>query len=237
MDHINAPEGIIDRMRAGVMTLGKLKKVFYRPLWIIGILLIVGAVYYFEVTPRQLDLEIERIVKTAPSSTMLGDNRILSAVSGTASAAHTGKPNQVAALPTTAPETLVVILIPDNDTAAIRKINNIMHGFGKMQKIKFSKTNREISSSLTVKELAALFNRIEPIAKVSYNQQQFNSFPSTVPVPFVLKLKTAAKPAEDHVPQRAEQTAPVASVPSASSSAEQPKAPAAEVPTSSPADH
>ncbi len=203
-----------------------------------GIILIAGAVYYYEVTPRQLDLEIERIVKTAPTSTMAGDDRILSAMSATASAAHTVKQNQVAAPPITTPEPLVVIITtPDIDTSGIRKINDVIHGYGKMQKMKFSKTVREISASLTAKELAVFFNRIEPMATVSYNRQQFNSFPKTAPVPIVLKLKTAPKPAEDHLPPHAEQAAPEASVSPASPPAEQPTTPAAEVPTSSPADH
>jgi predicted anti-sigma-YlaC factor YlaD len=251
LEHINAPEGMIERIRAGVLTLGKLKKVIYRPLWIIGILLIVGAVYYYEVTPRQLDLEIERIVKTDPSSTMAGDNRILSAMSATAHAHPTMTPNQVATLPVTTQAPLVVIITSNNDTSAVGNINDILHGYGKMQNVKFSKTTKEISASLTARELGVLFKRIESIAKVNYSRQQFNKFQPTAQVPFVLRLKmeikaaedhvpqreTAIKPDEDHVPPRAEQTTPVVSVAPASSPAEKPMTPAAEVPTSSSADH
>jgi len=236
---INAPEGVIGRMKEGVSTLGKLKKVLYRPLWITGIMLIAGAVYYYEVTPRQLDLEIERIVQTAPSGTAAGDNLALSTASDTAPSSHTATPQKTAALPVAAldlaSEPLIVTLIPENNTSAIDTINKIMHGYGKLRKMKFSESTSEVSASLTARELAALFNRIEPAAKISYNRQQFKSFPAAAPIPFVLKLKTAPKRAEEHAqPQRAEQATPAAS---ALHPAEQPAPPAAETAPLPPAVH
>ncbi|HUI46980.1 MAG TPA: hypothetical protein VL122_13465 [Nitrospirota bacterium] len=235
---INAPEGVIGKMKEGVSTLGKLKKVFYRPLWITGIMLIAGAVYYYEVTPRQLDLEIERIVKTAPSSTAAADNLPLSTSSVTASSSHSAIPKKTAALSVAAMnhalEPLIVTLIPENNTSAIATINEIMHGRSKLRKMKFSESRREISASLTAKELTFLFNRIEPTAKISYNQQQFNSFPAAAPIPFVLKLKAAPISVEERAqPQRAEQAAPAASAPHPA----EPPPPAAETAPSPPDVH
>jgi hypothetical protein len=236
---INAPEGVIGRMKAGVSTLGKLKKVLYRPLWITGIILIAGAVYYYEVTPRQLDLEIERIVQTAPSGTTAGDNLALPVSSDTAPSSHTAIPQKTAALPVSAldlaSEPLIVTLIPENNTSAIDTINEIMHRHGKLRKMKFSESTREVSASLTARELATLFKRIETTAKISYSRQQFKSFPAAAPIPFVLKLKAAPKLAEEHAqPQRAEQATPAAS---SLHPAEQPSPPAAETAPLPPAVH
>jgi len=226
---INAPEGVIGRMREGVSTLGKLKKVFYRPLWITGIMLIAGAVYYYEVTPRQLDIEIERIVKTAPSNSTASDNLTLSAPSVTAPSSHTEIPQKTPALPVAALDAaskpLVVTLIPENNTSAIDTINEIIRGHSKLGKMKFSESTREVSASLTARELVVLFNRIEPTAKISYNRQQFNSFPAAAPIPFVLKLMAAPKPIEKHaLSQRAEQSVPAASALPATETAPSPTA-------------
>ena len=234
---INAPEGVVGRMKEGVLTLGKMKMVLYRPLWIIGIMLVVGAIYYYEVTPRQLDLEIERIVKTAPSGTTERDNPTLSASSVTAPSSHTATPQKTSVSPVVALESasapLIVTLIPENNTSAIDTINEIMQDHGKLRKMKFSESTKEVSSSLTSRELAVLFNRIKQTAKISYNRKQLHSFPATAPIPFVLKLKAAPKPVEEQVQQqRAEQASPAASAPNP---AEQPAPPAAKTAPSTPA--
>ncbi len=216
---INAPGGVIGRMKEGVSILDKLmKKVLYRPLWIIGIMLIAGLVYYYEVTPRQLDIEIERITKTAPSGTTVGNNLILSALSATASSSPTATLQHTSDLPVAvlapASEPLIVTLIPENNTLAIRKINKIIHRHRKLRKMSFSDTIKEVSASLTASELAVLFNQLEPTTKISYNRQRFNSFPAVAPISFVLKLKAAPKPVAEHTqPQRAEQAVPSAPAP------------------------
>src|ERR1700693_4077665 len=66
---ITPAEGIVPRMREGLSSAVRLKKVLYRPLWIAGIVLVAAAVYHFAITPTQLDVELDSIVKTMPSST------------------------------------------------------------------------------------------------------------------------------------------------------------------------
>ena len=202
---INATDDIIGRVREGVSLLGRLKKVLYRPLWIAGILLIAGGVYYYLVTPKQLDLEIERIVKTAPSSTPAAA-AVASGTSGTTSSAPTKsaqlpaaeKPAVVAPVP--APSPLTITIIPENDQAAVHQINGVMRGHGSLRTMAFTDTQKEISGSLTAKELLTFFNRIETVAKVSYNRKRFEAFPAEQPIPFVLKLKPAPKHAEAPAP-------------------------------------
>lgn len=64
---INVSGGVVGRVKDGVSALGKIKKLFYRPLWVAGIALAVAAVVYYLVTPRQLEIEIDRIVQSAPA--------------------------------------------------------------------------------------------------------------------------------------------------------------------------
>jgi len=64
---INTCGGVVGRVRDGVSALGKIKKLFYRPLWIAGILLAAAAAVYYFMTPRQLEIEIDRIVQSAPT--------------------------------------------------------------------------------------------------------------------------------------------------------------------------
>ncbi len=198
---INAPQGVVGRMKEGVFSLIRLKKVLYRPLWIMGIVLIVGAVYYYEVTPRQLDLEIERIVKTAPSTSPASSSPAMASHQVSASSA---------AVPTPALEPLLITITPNNNTSAIRRINEVMGRQGKLWTVKFSDTIKEVSGSLTAKELTVFFNRIAPSAKISYERKQFKSFPATEPIPFVMKLKASPQLVEKQMPSpgRTEQAAP-----------------------------
>lgn len=187
---IDAPEGVVDRMRERVASLGKLKKLLYRPLWIMGLVLVAAAVYYYVVTPRQLDLEIEKIVKTAPSGTA-----VTSAASGTTPSTSLAQPaSRHAAASAPAMEPLVVTITPENDDAAIQRINEIMRGHGQMRKLTFSDAVKEIEGSLTSKELLTFFSRIDPVAKVNYSRKRFKSFKTAEPIPFVLKLKAAPMP-------------------------------------------
>ncbi len=193
---IDAPEGIVGRVKESVSSLGKLKKLLYRPLWITGLFLIAAAIYYYVVTPRQLDLEIENIVKTAPSATAAA----MSAVSGTTPPAPPASRHAAASAP--AMEPLVVTITPEDDDAAIRRINEVMPGHGQMRKQKFSDTVKEIEGSLTAKELLTFFSRIDPVAKVSYSRKRFESLKTAEPIPFVLKLKAAPMPLEKSPSQK-----------------------------------
>jgi len=225
---INAPEGVVGRMKEGVSSLGRLKKVLYRPLWIMGIVLIVGAVYYYEVTPRQLDLEIERIVKTAPSASPTSSSPAMASQKGTASPA---------AVPTHASEPLLITITPDNDTSAIRRINEVMGRQGNLWTVKFSDTIKEVSGSLTAKELTVFFNRIAPSAKISYERKQFKSFPATEPIPFVMKLKVSPKQVEKQMPspRRTEKAAP--DMPAAAPLPRRTEQAAPDIPAAAPASH
>jgi len=189
---IDAPEGVVGRVKDGVSSLRRFKMVLYRPLWMAGIVLIAAAVFYYLITPRQLDIEIERIVKTkstvsAPTTSGLTVTTSLPAPAP--------QPRAAAAPPVT--ERLVVTVTAENDGAAIGRINEIMHGHGQLQQLKFSDSTREIGGSLTADELTTFFGRISSVAKVSYSRKRFHSFAASEPIPFTMKLVLVPKRAEE----------------------------------------
>jgi hypothetical protein len=64
---INATGGVVGRVKDGVFALGKIRKLFYRPLWIAVIALAAAAAVYYLATPHQLAREIDSIVKSEPT--------------------------------------------------------------------------------------------------------------------------------------------------------------------------
>jgi hypothetical protein len=194
---ITPPEGVVQRMKEGVFGLAKLKKLIYRPLWIAGIIAAAAIVYYYVITPRKLDVELDRIIKTAPSST--------AAVPAPVPLTPVARP---AAAPPVAPahaatrvmEPLLVSVTTEDDKAAIRRINQVMREHGRLRKFKFTDTVRDISGNLTAKELLTFFNRIGSVGKVSYSRKRFESFPSAQPIPFVMKLTVEPKARTEKAP-------------------------------------
>ncbi len=228
---IHASDGVVGRVQDGVSALAKVKKVLYRPLWIAGIVLAAGAVYYYAMKPRQLDIEIENIVKsgpaTSPSATVASATPPApeppAAKPATPAPANNVRPQTPPPAPAPIPEPLVVTLKPENDTTAVRRINEVLRGHGQLRTLKFSETVKEVAGSLTAKELLTFFDRIGSAASVSYSRKRMESFPATQPIPFVLKLKAAPKvPAVSAAEPAAAKPEPASAenrVPSAASSA------------------
>jgi hypothetical protein len=194
---ITPPEGALQIMKEGISGLGKLKKLLYRPLWIAGIVVVLAVVVYYLSKPRQLDVEIDNIVKTTSSGTIQAKSIPIEPVA---------RPAAVKAPPVVVPSAapienpLAVSIAIDDDKASMRRINGIMAGHGQLRKYKFTSTVREISGSLTKKELLTFFNRVASFGKVSYNQKRFALFPAAHQIPFVMKLTLVPKAPEEQAP-------------------------------------
>jgi hypothetical protein len=210
---ITPPESVAQQVRESISGLARLKKIVYRPLWIVAILVLAGAVYYYMITPRRLDVEIENIVKTSSSSTAPTTTAQPPAVPGSAAtttavtSAFVQSPSPtpvVKTAPAIEPLEVTITIAKEDEKAAIQQLNDVMQGHAQLRKNKFSDDIREVSGSLTSKELMILFDRIRETAKTSYSRKRFQSFPSAQPIPFVMKLKTvtgaAAKPAPTEKP-------------------------------------
>lgn len=201
LKYIDAPEGVAHRVKEGISTLTKLKKILYRPLWLAGIALAVAGIYYYASQPRQLDIEIENIVKTAPVTTSPVPPATLQPKAPVVTPPPAGVQRPVPQpVPTPAVAPLAVSITPVNETTAIRQINEVMRGHGQLRKLMFSGTDRMLSGNLTAQELLVFFDRIGGVAKVRYDRKRLGSFPAARQIPFVLTLKAAPKTVEQPVP-------------------------------------
>lgn len=222
LKEITPPEGLGRRMKDGVSGLAKLKLLLYRPLWL-AVMIAAGTALYFNViVPLERDIEIENIEKSLPPPGTLASNGTItpdagSSAPGTARAKQArktiparpeAKPDKKAA----APAPLVITILPEDDTTAVERINEVMQEHGRFGKKKFSKTSRKISGSLTAEELDSFFNTIRHSAKVSYSRKRFKSFPAALPIPVILRMKPAPKRASEPPPSPEEQ-APDGSLP------------------------
>jgi hypothetical protein len=187
-------------VKESVSGLSKLKKILYRPLWILAIILVGIAVYYYMSKPRQLDVEIDEIVKTAPSKTAISQ-------SGSTQPPVTNQSVPAAARvvpPSAAREMdpLMITITSEDGKAAMRRINDVMRGHGQLRKFKLTDTVREISGSLTAKELLTFFSRIESVGKISYSRNRLEAFPKAQPIPFVMRLSIVQRAPEYRAPEQ-----------------------------------
>jgi hypothetical protein len=194
LKEINASGGVVGTVKHGVSSLAKLRKIIYRPLLLAAIALAAGAVSWYVLTPRQLVIEIESIVESMPTSSaaQLAPESAPAVVSEKAPAPE--------APPVPAPKPLVIAITPENDAAAVLRINEIMEGHGQPGKMKFTDRTKELTGNMPAEELAGLLSAIEPAARVDYSRKRFESYPASQPIPFVLKLNAA--------PQQQPQQAP-----------------------------
>jgi hypothetical protein len=230
LKYIDSPGGVAHRVKEGVFALSKLKKILYRPLWLAGIVLVAAGISYYAMLPRQLDLEIDNIVKTAPAAT----SPVPTAESKT-EAPREKKPAVSAQRPAAQPLSpravapLAVSIMPINETSAIQHLNEVMSGHRELRKMKFSGTERKLTGKLTAQELLTFFDRVGEVAKVRYDRKRFKSFPNAQPIPFVLTLKAAPKTtdkpipaphpvqsAETHTPEATAAPAPLVTTPATS---------------------
>jgi len=207
---VHEQEGTVQRLKGGARTISRLTVLFYRPLWL---LLIAGAavlVYINLVAPRQRDVEIENIEKTIPPPAVVSAPAAtpepvpqpapaasIAAPAPTPAARPEPKAAKPAQTPQQAPaaalDPLVVIITPSSENADGR-VNEVLRGYGQFRKKRFSESVREISGALAADELLEFFGRIERAGKVSYSRKRFSSFPASQPIPFVMKMKPAARP-------------------------------------------
>jgi hypothetical protein len=207
---ITPPEGIVQRVHAGVSGLAKLKKILYRPLWLAGIITVIVLAYLYVLAPPRRDLEIENLEKSGAVGSSPSSTAPASPAEGVSPSPVTAQPT-ILRPPASQPDGAVRMLKPlpvtitvDNEKAAIRRINEVMRGSGELRKMRFSDTVREISGRLTSKELLTFFSLIESEGKISYSRKRLVAFPSAQPVPFVMNLKVApqaaAKPSPTEQP-------------------------------------
>ncbi len=188
---ITPPEGMVQKVKAGVSGLSRLRKLVYRPLWILA-MAAAGAAVYLYVLPSLLhDRDFDGIEAPVTPAVVQPAPMPPAAPQAATQAARPepSKPQQSAPPPAVNP--LTVTITAENERAAMNRINSVMQGHALLRTMQFSDTVKEISGSLTAKELLTFFNRIESVGKVGYSRSRLESFPTAQPVPFVIRLKAA----------------------------------------------
>jgi len=203
---ITPPEGIVQRVQAGVSRLSKLKKILYRPLWLAGIITAIVIAFIYVLAPPHRDIEIENLERSgslgsAPSSTVpASPAQSVHPAPATASATPGRPPASHSDEATRVLKPLSVTITVDDEKAAIQRINEVMRRHGELRKMKFSDTVREISGNMASRDLLTFFSLIESEGKITYSRKRLNAFPSAQPVPFVMNLKVAPQAAEKPSP-------------------------------------
>lgn len=212
---ITPPEGVVQRVKAGVSVLSVLKRLLYRPFWIAGFLAAAAAVYLYVIAPLYHDRELESIEAAAPQA---------APAEPVVAEAPVQKPQPAPAPAPQAParEPLMVTITVEDEASAISRINAVMQGHAVLRNRRFSAFEREITGSLTSKELLTLFSRIESAGRIRYQRQVLESSPAAESLPFVLRLITAPAAPKAAAPEQ-----PAAQKPAPAAPAEQTPQPSA----------
>ena len=201
---ITPPEGMVQKVKAGVSGLSRLRKLAYRPLWVLAMAAAGGRGLPVRAPFAPARPRLRRHRSAGPPAVVQPVTTPPAAPQAVAQAARPepSKPRQ-SAPPSPAVNPLTVTITAENERAAMNRINSVMQGHALLRTMQFSDTVKEISGSLTAKELLTFFNRIESVGKVSYSSSRLESFPTAQPVPFVIRLKatpaTIGKPVDKSV--------------------------------------
>ncbi|MEK6743254.1 MAG: zf-HC2 domain-containing protein [Nitrospirota bacterium] len=197
---INAPDGVAARMKAGVSGLAGIRKLMFRPLWLIMIAAVIAASYLYVIDPLLHDPDIEKLdagIPPPPAATAESAQRTLP--TPTPPPAVPPPPQQkmerapAVAAPKADPLVVTITMEKQNEKASIRTINDAMKEHAMLKTMRFSDKVREISGSLTPDELLTFFNRVQSAGKITYKRSRLASAGSEL-LPFVMKLQTQAPP-------------------------------------------
>jgi len=192
---ITPVEGVVQRVRTGVSGLSRVRKILYRPLWVLAVVVAGFLLTQYVIRPYLQDREREWRELNSPAVPAAP----VPAGAARSPEAKPAEPPQALAPVEKIVDPLVVTITVNDEQAAIGRINDVMRGHGVLRTKRFSDSVREISGELTPKELLTFINRIEAAGKISYSRGRFEQFPSAQPMPFIMKVKTAPKPAVNAV--------------------------------------
>ncbi len=194
-------EGLV---RAGAASIVALRRLLFRPLWLVLIVAAAVASYVYVIHPLLHDPDLERLDASVPAASAPAAPHAhgQSLSTATATAQEPKKAMLPNAATATAPSPLLITITVEKgkEKASIRRINDAMKEHGQLHSTRFGDSVREISGTLTAGELSALFNRIEGLGKVSYKRSRLASASEGDPIPFIMRLKTfsaAPRPGEE----------------------------------------
>lgn len=176
-----------ERIRAGFGGLAWLKKLIYRPLLLALLVGSVAAVYLYIIRPALHDPDLERLDPYASPQTQTA----MPTTVPTATAKLEKK--EPISEPAAAVEPVVVVITveKDKEKTSRERINEAMKEHALLRTMLFSKSVREISGSLTARELSTFLHRIQDVGGISYKRRRLLSAADGELIPFVMRLHTS----------------------------------------------
>lgn len=196
LKYLDPPQGVAARLKEGVSGLAGIRKLMFRPLWLIMIAGVIAASYLYVIHPLLHDPDIERL-----------DAGITPSQQGTAEPAPRAQPTPTvaappvpqqkiepapaAAAPKADPLVVTITMEKQNEKAGIKLINDAMKEHALLKTMRFNDKVREVSGNLTPDELVTFFNRIQSAGKIAYKRSRLTAAGSEM-LPFVMKLQIQA---------------------------------------------
>lgn len=208
---ITPPEGVAARVKSGVSGLAGVRKLMFRPLWLIMIAAVIAASYLYVIDPFLHDPDLENLdagLSPPPAATAESAPSTQPAPKAAVSSApqQKGGPAPAAAAPEIDPLVVTITVEHENEKASIMTINEAMKEHALLTSMRFSDKVRELSGSMPPADLKTFFYRIRDAGKISYKRSQLASAGSEL-LPFVMKLKSLPAPAAKAVEIPAERPA------------------------------
>lgn len=191
---VEAPEGMAALGYRGAALLAFGRRLLYRPLWLGLLLTLLAAFYVFGIVPFLHDPDLDRLDASIRSSAK-GEDAVPQSAPAPKALPEPPRPGREAATPVSATTDplIVTITVPrELEQERIRQINDAMKEHAMLRTMQFDDKDREISGSLTAKELRTFFNRIAAAGRVSYRRKRLASVAESELLPFVVRLRTAA---------------------------------------------
>jgi hypothetical protein len=187
-------EGFAGRVKAGFAGITRL---FFRPFWLAMIIAAALAVQHFVIRPLLHDPDLEKLDAGAPPQAAVKlETPPVSVATPTPAASEQKKQEHapVAAASKAEPFVATITVEKETEKASIARINEAMKEHALLTSLRFSDKVREVTGSLTRDELYTFFDRIRAAGKITYKRSRLASAASGEPLPFVLKLQSAAAP-------------------------------------------
>jgi hypothetical protein len=188
-------EGIARLRETGARSLEAFLRLLHRPIWLFLIVAAAAAIYQYMIHPLMYDPDLERLDAPAMSAAPPQTAQPPSAAS-VSSSIEQKKPAQPAASkqPATSPLVVTITVDEEKEASSIRRINDAMKEHALLRTMRFGRSAREISGSLTTGELRAFFGRIDGAGKVSYRRSRLASAGEGELIPFVMRLVIVSAP-------------------------------------------
>jgi len=230
---ITPPEGVAARVKAGISGLAGIRKLMFRPLWLILIAAVIAASYLYVIDPLLHDPDIEKLdagIPPTPAVTAESAPHTLPTPTAAVSPAPQQKrgPAPAAVAQKTDPLVVTITMEKQNEKSGIKLINDAMKEHALLKTMRFSESVREISGSLTSDELLIFFNRIQSAGKINYRRSRLASVGNGELLPFVMRILSVSAPPRQEAERPADKPKP-AEIP-----VERPAAKPAEIPVERP---